>query len=199
MKKIVLIFILFFCLLESVQAQRYPFRSFSIEQGLSESVVYDIVQDDDGYIWLATGFGLNRYDGINFRNYFEEQGLNSSRLRSLLKDDQGRIWVGSESGVNVIEDDSIHADPDYRALNNSTVISIYQDTLGDMWFGTDGNGVWHYSDGIQIAQYTTSNGLGNNRVRAIAESEDGTLWFATRGGLTVLESGNFRTYNLDDG
>jgi len=199
MKKIVLIFILIFCLLEAVQAQRYPFRSFSIEQGLSESVVYDIVQDEDGYIWLATGFGLNRYDGINFRNYFEEQGLNSSRLRSLLKDDQGRIWVGSESGVNVIEDDSIHADPDYRALNNSTVISIYQDTLGDMWFGTDGNGVWHYSDGIQIAQYTTSNGLGNNRVRAIAESEDGTLWFATRGGLTVLESGNFRTYNLDDG
>lgn len=199
MKQTILIITLFFSLIELAHAQRYPFRAFSIEQGLSESVVYDIAQDDDGYIWLATGFGLNRYDGVNFRNYFEEQGLNSSRLRSLLKDDQGIIWIGSEAGVNFIKDDSIHTDPDYSALNNSTVISIYQDMLGDMWFATDGNGVWHYSDGIQIAQYTTSNGLGDNRVRAVAESENGTLWFATRDGLTVLENGNFRTYGTDEG
>ncbi|MFP8489001.1 two-component regulator propeller domain-containing protein [Gracilimonas sp. Q87] len=199
MKQTILIITLFFSLIELAQAQRYPFRAFSIEQGLSESVVYDIAQDDNGYIWLATGFGLNRYDGVNFRNYFEEQGLNSSRLRSLLKDDRGIIWIGSEAGVNFIKDDSIHTDPDYSALNNSTVISIYQDMLGDMWFGTDGNGVWHYSDGIQIAQYTTSNGLGDNRVRAVAESENGTLWFATRDGLTVLENGNFRTYGTDEG
>ncbi|MDZ7805693.1 MAG: two-component regulator propeller domain-containing protein [Gracilimonas sp.] len=199
MKQAALLLLFVFCSIESVQAQRYPFRAFSIEQGLSESVVYDIAQDDDGYIWLATGFGLNRYNGINFQNYFEEQGLNSSRLRSLLKDDQGRIWIGSEEGVNFVKDDSIYTDPDYNALRNSTVISIYQDMLGDLWFGTDGNGVWHYSDGIQIAQYTTSNGLGDNRVRAITESEDGTLWFATRDGLTVLENGNFRTYGTEQG
>lgn len=199
MKQIILPLLLVLGLSEMLTAQRYPFRSFSIEQGLSESVVYDIAQDDDGYIWLATGFGLNRYDGINFQNYFVEQGLNSNRLRSLLKDSKGRIWIGSESGVNYIKTDSIYYHSDYEALNNSTVISIYEDMLGDLWFGTDGNGVWHYSDGIQIAQYTTSNGMGDNRIRAIDEDEDGTLYFATRDGLTVLENGNFRTYRVDNG
>ncbi|HET8866039.1 MAG TPA: two-component regulator propeller domain-containing protein [Gracilimonas sp.] len=199
MKKIFSILLLIFGVAEIANAQRYPFRTYSIEQGLSESVVYDIVQDEDGYIWLATGFGLNRFDGIRFENYFQEQGLNSSRLRSLFKDSDGRIWIGSEAGVNFIEQDSIYADEAYASLVNSTVISIFQDRLGDMWFATDGNGVWHYSDGEVVAQYTTSNGMGSNRVRAIAEGLTGDLWFATRDGLTTLKEGNFRTYTVKDG
>jgi len=199
MKKLFLISILTWIPAEVVHAQVYPFRTFSIEQGLSESVVYDMVQDDDGYVWLGTGFGLNRFDGIRFQNFFEEQGLNSSRIRSLHKDLRGRVWVGSDTGVNYVEADSIYADPRYNALRNTTVISIYQDRVGDLWFGTDGNGVWHFSDGIFMEQYTTSNGLGDNRVRAIAENKDGDLWFATRGGITLLQDGSFRTFTVEDG
>lgn len=160
MKRFLLIAILICITAEVVNAQRYPFRTFSIEQGLSESVVYDMVQDDDGYIWLGTGFGLNRFDGIRFQNFFEAQGLNSSRIRSLHKDQRGRVWVGSEAGVNYVDDDSIYSDPRFNVLANATVTAIYQDRVGDMWFGTDGNGVWHFSDGIFMGQYGTSNGLG---------------------------------------
>ncbi|MBD3615167.1 MAG: hypothetical protein HUJ22_01245 [Gracilimonas sp.] len=199
MKRLLFISLLFLGITETVTAQSYPFRTFSIEQGLSESVVYDIVQDNEGYIWLGTGFGLNRFDGIRFENYFEEQGLNSSRIRSLYKDAEGRIWIGSEAGVNYMESDSIYSSPYHEPLINSTVISIFQDRVGDMWFGTDGNGVWHYSNGELVAQYTTSNGMGNDRVRAIAESKEGDLWFATRGGATVLRGGSFRTYTVSDG
>lgn len=180
-------------------AQRYPFRTYSIQEGLSESVVQDIAQDDEGYIWLATGYGLNRFDGIRFQNYFEEQGLNSSRIRSLLKDDEGKIWIGSEAGVNYWQADSIYSISALEPLNNSTVISIFEDALGDMWFGTDGDGVWQYSGGQNITQYTTANGLANNRVRAIDETDSGDLWFATRGGVTVLSNGNFRTYTKENG
>lgn len=199
MKRFILIAILFCITAEVANAQRYPFRTFSIEQGLSESVVYDMVQDDDGYIWLGTGFGLNRFDGIRFQNFFEEQGLNSSRIRSLHKDQRGRVWVGSDAGVNYVEADSIYSDPRFNVLANATVISIYQDRVGDMWFGTDGNGVWHFSDGIFMGQYRTSNGLGGNRVRAITESAEGDLWFATRDGVTLLRDGSFRTFTVENG
>ncbi|MEX2477916.1 MAG: two-component regulator propeller domain-containing protein [Gracilimonas sp.] len=199
MKKIILISLLCWLIADVANAQRFPFRAFSIEQGLSESVVYDMVQDEEGYIWFGTGFGLNRFDGVRFQNYFEEQGLNSARIRSLHIGQDGRIWIGSEAGVNYLMADSIYSDQKYSALRNHTVTSIYQDQIGDMWFGTDGDGVWHYSDGILMGQYTTSNGLGDDRVRAITESEDGELWFATRDGVTRLRLGNFRTYTAEEG
>jgi ligand-binding sensor domain-containing protein/signal transduction histidine kinase len=199
MKRTLLILLTFLCLTEDAFGQLYPFRTFSIEQGLSESVVHDLVQDDEGYIWLGTGFGLNRFDGIRFQNFFEEQGLNSSRIRSLYKDSEGKIWVGSEAGVNYWQADSIFAVSGLTSLQNMTVLSIYEDRLGSMWFGTDGNGVWQYAEGQLVTQYSTSNGLIDNRVRAIAERENGEIWFATREGITILSDGNFINYNEQNG
>lgn len=181
------------------EAQRYPFRTFSIEQGLSESVVYDIVQDNDGYIWLATGYGLNRFDGIRFQNFFEEDGLNSSRIRALHKSSDGRIWIGSEAGVNVWQSDSIAIIPALQALETLTVVSIHEDEAGSFWFGTDGNGVWQYNREDEfLTQYSTTNGLVNNRIRSIEETKDGDLWFGTREGITVLKDGNFINYNEEN-
>lgn len=199
MKKVVSIIALCFLITGFAQAQTYPFRTFSIEEGLSESVVYDLAQDDEGYIWLATGFGLNRFDGIRFQTYFEEHGLNSSRTRSLYEDSSGRIWIGSESGVNYWQADSIYTITELAALNEATVISIYQDRLGTMWFGTDGDGVWQYTDDQQLTQYSTSNGMIDNRIRAIIESEQGDLWFGTGEGVTILRDGNFINYNTGNG
>ncbi|MFN1834370.1 two-component regulator propeller domain-containing protein [Balneola sp. MJW-20] len=179
-------------------AQKYPFRTYSIEQGLTESVVYDIEQDSDGYIWLATSFGLTRYDGVVTTSYFEENGLNNNTLHSVYEDNFGRLWIGSESGVNYWEEDSIQKEPDLDALQSSTILSIFQDSNGALWFGTDGDGVWNYSNG-RLIQYTTVNGLSNNRVRAITEDDKGTLYFATRGGLTSLNDGSFRVYTMNDG
>jgi len=199
MKKILLIIVIGLVVAEIAYAQTYPFRIFSIEEGLSESVVYDLAQDDEGYIWLATGYGLNRFDGIRFKTYFEEQGLNSNRTRSLFKDSSGRIWVGSESGVNYWQSDSIYTVPALAPLSDETVISIFEDRLGTIWLGTDGDGVWQYSQGEQLTQYSTSNGLIDNQVRAISESNNGDLWFGTREGVTVLKDGNFINYNEENG
>jgi ligand-binding sensor domain-containing protein/two-component sensor histidine kinase len=199
MKRLLLILLVIVGFTELLEAQRYPFRTFSIEEGLSESVVYDLAQDDEGYVWLATGYGLNRFDGIRFQNYFEENGLNSSRSRSLYKGRDGKIWIGSEAGVNYWLADSIYSVQGLASLQNMTVISIYEDKLGNFWFGTDGNGVWQYSEGQLLTQYSTTNGMVDNRVRAIAERDAGELWFATREGITILRDGNFVNITEDDG
>lgn len=181
------------------EAQTYPIQTFSIEEGLSESVVYGIVQDEKGYIWLGTGYGLNKFDGISFQNYFESEGLNSSRIRSLYKAKDGTIWIGSEAGVNYLKADSIYSQPALNPLQNSTVISIFEDEAGDLWFGTDGNGVWQYSSSELLTQYSTSNGLVGNKVRAITETPTGELWFGTSEGITVLRDGNFVNYSTENG
>lgn len=180
-------------------AQLLPFRTFSIEKGLSESVVNDMLQDRDGYIWVATGYGLNRFDGIHFKNYYEEDGLSDNKTHAFYQDRQGRIWVGTDSGVNVIEKDSIRTVPGLSPLASSIVLEIFEDSQGEFWFATDGDGVWHWDAAGNLTQYTTIHGLSNDRVRDIIEDEKGTLWFGTRGGLTSLSQGNFRVYTIRHG
>ncbi|MEX0609364.1 MAG: two-component regulator propeller domain-containing protein [Balneolaceae bacterium] len=198
MKKLINFLFLVF-LAESAFGQTYPFRTYSIEQGLSESVVNALAQDDEGYIWLGTGYGLNRFDGIRFESFFEEDGLNSNRIQSLYKDQDGILWIGTEEGVNYRRGDSIYTNPVFAPLSNSTVISIFQDRAGYTWFGTDGQGLWRYSGNGALIHYSTSNGLADNRIRAISEAENGDLWFATRNGITMLSNGNFRNYTTEDG
>src|SRR5699024_1953563 len=71
-------FVLLFLLLglcNSAVGQILPFRTYSIEHGLSESVVNDLVQDQNGYLWIATSYGLNRVDGIDFNNYYNDDRM----------------------------------------------------------------------------------------------------------------------------
>lgn len=199
MKHVILILLLLAGLTIDSEAQTLPFRSYSIESGLSEAVINDMIQDHNGYLWIGTSYGLNRFDGINFKNYYTEDGLLNNKIFGLYQDSENRIWVGTGNGVNVIEDDSVHTVPDLKPLESSTVLAIYQDSGNDFWFATDGDGIWHLDRDNNLTQYLTIHGLADNRVRAIAEESNGTLWFATRGGLTQLENGNFRSYTTRHG
>lgn len=199
MKNILSILCISIIWIGTAEAQLYPFRTYSIEDGLSESVVNEMIQDSEGFLWLATGYGLNRFDGINIENYFEDQGLNSSKVHSLFEDSENRIWIGTEFGVNYWKGDSIYTVPRLSALDNKRVISIYEDSNGELWFGTDGDGAWLFEQEEELIQYSTSQGFKNNRIRRIKEGNDGAIWFATRGGLTRLLNGNIRTFTTNDG
>lgn len=199
MKQLLIISILVLSFVSPATGQVLPFRSYSIENGLSESVVNDMIQDREGYIWVATGYGLNRFDGINFKNYYHEDGLSDNKIQSLYEDNDGRIWIGTESGVNIIEDDSIRSIPELSPLNATTVLEIFEDDNGDFWFATDGDGIWHQDRSGNPIQYTSVHGLAGDRVRDIIEDDEGTLWFGTRGGLTSLTGGNFRSYTTKHG
>lgn len=195
------LFILLGCLLIApmCRGQVLPFRTYSIEQGLSEAVVNDLMQDGEGYIWVATGYGLNKFDGIRFQKFYEEDGLLNNKVYSLLEDASGTVWVGTGGGVNVISGDSIRTHPALQPLRSSTILEIFQDQNGEYWFATDGQGVWHLDRADNLTQYSTVNGLANNRVRDVVETPEGTLWFGTRGGLTSLKEGSFRTYTQASG
>ena len=198
MKRLILIFLLVFTSLPAL-AQIMPFRSYSIERGLSQAVVNDLMQDDEGWLWIASGYGLNRFDGFQFTNYYEENGLLSNKVHSLFQDSEGTIWIGTGAGVNIMEDDSITTNPELSALESSVILEIFEDSRGEYWFATDGQGVWHFDRAGNLTQYGEVNGMGDDRVRDVVEDREGTLWFATRGGLTSLKEGNFRSYRVRNG
>jgi len=180
-------------------AQLLPFRTYSIEDGLSESVINHITQDRDGFIWIATEYGLNRFNGRSMVNYFTDDGLHHNKLNTLFVDSQNRLWIGSDAGVNIMVNDTIKAPNRLSLLEGNYITAIFEDTEGNMWFGTNGSGVWLLDKNGEWTQYTRVNGLANNRVRDIVEDYNGVLWFGTRNGLSQLKDGNFRTFSVNNG
>ena len=70
--KLMLTFILFLCSSIYGQEKEYVFERITVEDGLSQSTVYSILQDTKGFLWFGTqDRGLNKYDGYSFRNYFK--------------------------------------------------------------------------------------------------------------------------------
>ncbi len=199
MKKGISVFLLLLVTSAVVEAQTYPFRTYSIENGLSESVVNTMTQDQDGYLWIGTGYGLNRFDGIGFKNYYVEDGLLNNSIQSLYADQKNQLWIGTEGGVNIMKKDSIHTILELQPLKSSSILSIYKDSRNEFWFTTDGEGVWHWDRSQQLTQYREVHGMGSNRVRDVLEDQEGIIWFATRDGLTKLEDGNFRTFTTRHG
>ena len=87
----------------------YVATVWQTEQGLPQSSVYDMVQDRDGYLWLATWGGLVRFDGARFRVFGSADipGLGSGRILSLHASRSGALWIGTRDGGLTRLDDGV--------------------------------------------------------------------------------------------
>lgn len=108
-------------------AQPQPlFESISIAQGLSQGMIFDLLQDREGFIWVATKNGLNRYDGYHFNVFtndpYNPSSLSGNTIVELLEDSKGHIWAGTDnSGVNIYDKKKGLF---YRLLHNSNPSSL---------------------------------------------------------------------------
>jgi len=144
-------------LLAQNPARGIKFERLSREQGLSQSTVFCILQDRQGFMWFGTEDGLNKYDGYNFTIY-RHDALDSSSLLgnsvfSIYEDHTGTLWIGTDNGLNRFDRDPdspstrfngksgqfIHIVNDPKnphSLSGNLVSSIYEDHTGTLWIGT---------------------------------------------------------------
>ena len=107
------IFGILFCLLliHSVQAQQnVKFERISLEQGLSQSSVFCILQDSRGFMWFGTEDALNRYDGYEFVHYkydpTDSNSISSGHVTNIIEDSDGNLWIGTDEGLNMFDRES---------------------------------------------------------------------------------------------
>ena len=74
-------------------AQDYSFIRYDTRDGLAGSVVYDAIQDKEGFMWFATENGLSRFDGKNFKTFTTKDGLPDNEILKLFVDSKGRLWI----------------------------------------------------------------------------------------------------------
>ncbi len=130
-----LLFPLFFVLIS--KAQPYHFRHYQVEQGLSYSSVFCILQDSKGFLWFGTKDGLNRFDGYNFKifrnNPSDTLTIGNNVIRSICEDASGRLWVGTSNGLYQYKDTTevFELVPGTR---NKSVWSLQRDGKGGLVF-----------------------------------------------------------------
>ena len=123
------------------QAPSLRLEQYGLDEGLSQLTVNAIVADDQGFVWIGTQEGLNRFDGHRFQVHRgrEGKGLASSSVDSLAFDRRSRLWIGSnDAGLEVIDlRTGVHRRVGIEhGLSHRRVERLLLDPQGGAWLGT---------------------------------------------------------------
>jgi len=137
--RIASLFLLSFLLSLSSFGQEYNYVHYDTRDGLAGSTVYDMCQDKDGFIWLATEAGLSRFDGSRFKNFTTADGLPEVEIIKLYADNEGRVWIAPfknticfyyKGTIHTAENDSL-----LKKVKMSAVVNnISGDNQGNVFF-----------------------------------------------------------------
>lgn len=198
----VLIFLFLICSTK-ISANELNFKRYTLEDGLSQSVVLDIVQDSKGFIWIATQDGLNRFDGYEFKVYRHNPNdtntISQNWINTLNLDIDENLWIGTEyGGMNKLDlksnqvtryqfDSTIT-----NSIAGNTIRSIKEDQNGKLWIATWGHGISLFDkNNDQFSSIKNDpndpNSLSNDFVRTICVSKNGTVWIGTGNGLNKYD------------
>jgi|GEM_PF-1111477 len=81
-----------------VLGESLRFQQISTSEGLSDNSITKLFQDRDGFLWIGTDNGLNRYDGHHIRSWHVKDGLGGEHVTDILQDRDGTIWVAAHEG-----------------------------------------------------------------------------------------------------
>ena len=100
MRLLFLCFLLIFSTF-SFSQNAYRFRNYTISDGLSQSAISTLIQDNIGSLWIGTQDGLNRYDGQTFETFTPDnsEGIENGDVLSAIKSKSGMLWFGTSNGL----------------------------------------------------------------------------------------------------
>lgn len=169
---------------------------------LGEQMIFDILRDRRGNVWIATGSkGLFRYDPVsgalvNFvhRNN-DRNSISVNLVRCLAEDNEGAIWIGTMRGLDVYDPESMtfrhyYHSPEKESLSHNSIISLHSDLSGNIWIGTLTGGLNSYdrkTNSFKRYAKSKKNSINDNIVRAIYQPTPDKLYIGTEKGLNILD------------
>lgn len=167
-----------------LSGQGYRFRNYDAASGLPSTVIYSMIQDNQGYMWFGTGAGLVRFDGFAFVPVPFPDGDENRYITCSARDSTGMLWFGSNDGsVYYASGGSLVQIP---VSNSSGIASIIAGSDGLVWIIPQNKPVLSLDPGkpTQVAEYTTE---GDPLMSAASFSADGKLLIGTMENIMICE------------
>jgi ligand-binding sensor domain-containing protein/signal transduction histidine kinase len=167
------------------------FTRLATTEGLSQRRVSQIAQDDQGFMWFGTQYGLNRYDGYDFKVFVPDprnpNSLSGVFISSLFKDRDGTLWVGCDRLLNRFNPEN----ETFTRYPVPDVNHVSQDTAGMLWLAT-GAGLYRLNPATgEIRQYSHDpndpSSISSNNVKSSGEDKEGRFWVANSEGLDEFD------------
>lgn len=175
--------------------------------GLSNDRVRAIVKEKNGFVWVGTENGLNRYDGHKIKVYNKQNSnLSSNDISDLLIDKKGKIWIATLGGglnlYNPQKDNFIvfrNNPKNNSSITSNELNSLFEDGNNTFWIGTK-NGISCLNEAnknFTSFKFDSKNkqSLSHNDVRCFFEDKNNNIWIGTFGG--GLSKFNFKTKRFE--
>ena len=175
-------------------AETVRFHTYGTAEGLSQATSHAIAQDRNGFIWVGTQDGLNRFDGYAFKAYKHTRGdpysLSQNHVWALADDPDGSLWVGTQAGGLNRYDPVLDRFIAYESerVGDSTasrlVTALLLDRSGRVWVANGGGRLqWVDRERQRLVDTPLGESPSLRMVRAMLQGQDGTIWIGTYQGL----------------
>jgi ligand-binding sensor domain-containing protein/two-component sensor histidine kinase len=172
-----------FSQLITTDVSQYGHRAWRSRDGYFPDVLTSVTQTKDGYIWLSSGSGLTRFDGVQFFALRAADGrrVPGFSIWKVFGARDGSLWMGG-NGLAQMKDGKIHAFPEF---NGESVFAIMEDHEGSLWVGGLRRGPFNKLCRIRsgtVNCYGDSHTFGN-WIHSLFEDKNGNLWVGAETGL----------------
>jgi len=169
------------------------FKRFTIDNGLSQNTINTLYEDKNGFIWIGTDDGLNRYDGINTKifhfNLHNNNSISNNQINSIIEDKDNNIWVATANGLskinNVTNTITRYYQDKIQGISNNYIskLKIYN---SDSFLIASINSISLYNNSTK--KFTKLINLDNRRINDFIVDNSGDLWIATDEELLLFKT-----------
>jgi ligand-binding sensor domain-containing protein/DNA-binding CsgD family transcriptional regulator len=172
---------------------------------ISLSWIRNIIEDNYGFIWIATAFGLNRYDPVNdnFYRYFynpdDFSSISDDFILYIIEDSENSIWIGTSNGLNKYnrQSDSFVRYNVTDGLPNNIINAIIEDNNANLWLSTNA-GISKFDKKNTFINFNVSDGLLSNSFvnGSVYKDKNNSLYFGSIHGLVYFNPDKIQEVNL---
>ncbi len=189
--------------LSQLSASNFYFKNYKVEDGLTQNTVFCVLQDQQGFIWLGTNDGLNRFDGYNFKVYrksTDTTSIGNSKISCMIETKDQCLYVGTAIGIYVYNPKTesfkfFNKTTSDRIAIRSRINSIAVDAQNKLWIATNEQGFFIYNpatEQLQQVKHDANNpaGLPSNQVNRVFIDSKQNVWVACQGLYRYQPSSN---------
>lgn len=186
------------------RAQEMDFRKVKLPEPVRHSSLDLLYTDNHGFLWMAAGPMLFRYNGLKFHRIFTDTtGRGSDRITALYEDAHAKLWIGWQSGhiSQNVQDTAVAYDPE-EGTPSSPIVGWAEDKHRQLWMATDGEGLYVLAANGRWYHFGEEDGLPSPESYALEAYRESVLLATDRGLVQAAYSADgksIKVIGVEDG